>query len=41
MEEKVHKILGVESEELSLEDEALRAVPVEPTTETKDVNSAE
>lgn len=41
MEEKVNKILGVESEELSLEEEALRAAPVEPTTEKKDENSAE
>ena len=37
MEEKV----GMESEELSLEEEALRAAPVEPTTEKKDENSAE
>ena len=41
MEEKVNKILGVESEELSLEEEALRAAPVETTTEKKDENSAE
>ena len=41
MEEKVNEILGMESEELSLEEEALRAAPVEPTTEKKDENSAE
>lgn len=41
MEEKVNNILGVESEELSLEEEALRAAPVESTTEKKDENSAE
>ena len=35
MEEKVKEILGMESEELSLEEEALRAAPVEPTTEKK------
>lgn len=41
MEEKVNEILGVESEELSLEEEALRAAPEEPTTEKKNENSAE
>lgn len=41
MEEKVNKILGVESEEMSLEEEALRAAPFETTTEKKDENSAE
>lgn len=41
MEEKVNEILGVKSEELSLEEEALRATPAVPATETKDENSAE
>lgn len=41
MEEKVNEILGMESEELSLEEEALRAAPEESTTEKKDENSAE
>ena len=41
MEEKVNEILGMESGKLSLEEEALRAAPVEPTTEKKDENSAE
>lgn len=41
MEEKVNEILGMESEQLTLEEEAMRAAPVEPTTEKKDENGAE
>ena len=41
MEEKVNEILGVEPQEMSLEEEALRAAPEGPTQEKKNENSAE
>ena len=44
MEEKVNEILGTKSEEMSMEElteQAMKAAPVEPTTEKKDENSAE
>ena len=41
MKEDVNELTGAESKELSLEEEAMMAAPVEPTAEKKDENKAE